>query len=106
MAKKREVIEHRHHRKPKSRGGGNHHTNLSTVSQKDHQAYHNLFGNMLPDELAAMLTDTWIDPDYYLVAVPRKRKKQSTRRKKMYCIDCQMVVLKPLSQTCKKCTKK
>lgn len=91
----------RHHRIPRSRGGGNNHENISVVREKDHKAYHQLFGNMLPDEIAAMLTDTWIDSNMYMVAVPRK-KKQGKRRRRMFCTDCEAEVLKKLRTTCKR----
>ena len=48
--------------------------------QNHHRAFHLLFGNMLANEVAKMLTDTWIDPDFYLICSPRK-KKQSPRVK-------------------------
>ena len=35
---------------------------------------------MLPQEVAKLLTDIWIDANFYLVAIPRK-KKQSPRIK-------------------------
>ncbi len=92
----------RHHRRPRSRGGSNHPNNISVVRRSDHKAYHRLFSNMLPDELAAMLTDTWIDPDYYLVAIPRKKPPKKKRRVRMYCTDCEAEVLKHLRRTCRK----
>ena len=88
----------KHHRVPRSRGGNNLAANISIVREKDHQAYHYLFGNMLADEIAAMLTDTWIDSEIYMVAMPRK-KKSSKRRKRMYCTDCECEVLKHLRAT-------
>ena len=61
----------RHHRLCKSRGGsGNVRSkNISRVSEKKHQAYHLLFGNGTPNDVARILTKTWIDPDYRLIAV-------------------------------------
>ena len=67
----------RHHRKPRSRGGTNEERNITLVKPEDHQAYHKLFGNKLPQEMANMLSDTWIDPDYYLVAIKEKRNQTS-----------------------------
>ena len=64
----------KHHRLPRSRGGDNSVLNISIVEQKLHRAWHLLVGNMNAEEVANMLTDTWIDPDYCLVAIPRKRK--------------------------------
>jgi len=99
MTKKREKPKlHKHHRRPRSRGGGNEPSNISIVREKDHRAYHQLFGNMLPDEMAAMLTDTWIDSNYYMVAVPRY-KKHSLRRKRLFCTTCDAEVLKFLETT-------
>lgn len=68
----------KHHRKTRSRGGTDAPRNISVVPQHLHRAYHLLFGNMTPRELAKMLTDTWIDPDFYLVAIPRKKSRRKT----------------------------
>lgn len=89
----------RHHRVPRSRGGSDHTCNISIVRERDHKAFHRLFGNMLAEEVAAMLTDTWIDRDYYLVAVPRKKKSPKKRRKRKYCTDCQAEVLRHIPKT-------
>jgi len=93
MSADRKAVE-RHHRKPRSRGGTDTSppNNVVTVVKKYHQAYHLLFGNMQPNEIARVLTDAWIDPDYYLVAVKRK-KKSAKRRKRMWCKDCQAEIL-------------
>lgn len=93
----------RHHRRPSSRGGTGHVRNISMVRRSEHRAFHLLFGNMLADEVAAMLTDTWIDPDYYLVAIPYHKGKPSPRRTRMYCTTCQCEVLKHVHKTCKQC---
>lgn len=66
----------KHHRKPRSHGGTNDNRNLSMVTQKRHEAFHYLFMTpdnkcMTPDEIAKTLTDTWIDPDYIIIAVRR-----------------------------------
>ena len=98
MVRKKPIIE-RHHRRPRSRGGTDHHSNISHVRQTDHRAWHTLFGNMLADEVAAMITDTYIDSDYYLVAIPRKRKKGRKRRKRVFCITCNCEVLKCMDTT-------
>jgi len=90
----------RHHRKPRSRGGTDNPENISMVRAKWHSAYHLLFGAMLPDEVASLLNQTYIDPDYYLVAMPRK-KKASKRRTRMFCKDCNAEVLKYLPTTTK-----
>ena len=89
-----------HHRKPRSRGGSDHADNISRVQAKYHSAYHLLFGNMLADEVASLLNQTYIDPDYYLVAMPRKKKKGKSRTR-MFCKDCNAEVLKYLPTTTK-----
>lgn len=99
MAKKAPREMERHHRLPRSRGGTNHDRNISIVERELHRAWHRLVGNMTADEVAAMLTDTWIDPEYYLVAVPRKKNMKKRRRKRRYCTDCQAEVIKNIEQT-------
>ena len=63
----------RHHRKPRSRGGNGKWRNISKVDSRYHRAYHLLFCNMQPEEIAAVLNDVWIDPDYKLIAIRRQR---------------------------------
>lgn len=63
----------RHHRKPKSRGGGNNEENISIVPPKKHQAWHRLFQNLSPQEIAAIINDCWLDPDFYFVTIPRRK---------------------------------
>ena len=89
----------RHHRLPRSRGGSNNPNNISIVERKLHNAWHKLVGNMNAEEVARMLTDTWIDSNYYLVAVPRKRPPCKHRRKRRYCVDCECEVLKNIPKT-------
>lgn len=62
-----------HHRKPKSRGGNSKLSNLVRVEKSKHIAYHKLFGNMQPKEIAAYLSEIWVDPAYELIAIRRKR---------------------------------
>lgn len=88
----------RHHRVPRSRGGSDHTSNISIVRATEHRAFHHLFGNMTAPEIAAMLTDTWIG-DYYLVAIPYKKKRPKKRRVRRYCTSCQAEVLKTLPAT-------
>jgi hypothetical protein len=89
----------KHHLIPRSRGGTNHPHNLRIVEQAHHRAWHLLFGNMLPDEVASAITDNWISRDYYLVAIPRKKKVCNKRRKRRYCVDCECEVMKFIPQT-------
>lgn len=65
----------RHHRRPKSLGGDYSDRNISVVPPKYHRAWHLLFGNDSPQEIAKKITEIWIDPDYYVIAVPRKKRK-------------------------------
>jgi hypothetical protein len=68
-------MQDRHHRLPTSRKGKSTPENISIVSKRLHQAYHQLFQNKSPEEIARDLTSTWIDPDYYMVAIPRNKRK-------------------------------
>lgn len=94
----------RHHRHPKSRAALyskpiNSEENISLVRREYHSAYHLLFGNMVPEEMAKLLNDVWISPDYYLVAFKKKKKPPRFRRKRRYCLDCSAEVLKLLPTT-------
>jgi hypothetical protein len=62
----------RHHRLPRSQGGTGHARNISIVCPQKHAAYHRLFQNYLPPQVAAILNEVWIDLDWELVAVRRK----------------------------------
>lgn len=86
-----------HHRHPRSRKDSysrhiNHPSNLTILETEIHRAWHRIIGNRLPDEVAALLTEKFISPDYYLVAVPRN-KKSGHRRRRVYCTDCECEVL-------------
>lgn len=92
----------RHHRLPRSRGGSNSPNNIAIVEREMHRAWHKLVGNMNAEEAAAMLTDTWIDPNYYFVAIPRNKVVKKPRRSRRYCVDCECEVLKLIKKTEKK----
>lgn len=92
-------IMDRHHRLPRSRGGTNEPRNISIVEQKQHRAWHRIVGNMTAPEVAAMLSDMWIDPDYYLVAIPRHKVQKNPRRSRRYCTDCECEVMKYIKAT-------
>ncbi len=64
-----EFFDSRHHRVPRARNGSNEPPNTVRVNHKKHEAYHILFGIMTPTEIAELLTETWIDPQYKMVAV-------------------------------------
>jgi len=93
----------RHHRLPRSRGGTNNHPkhNIVLVSRVLHRAWHSLFANMTAPEVASAITDCWISPDYYLVAIPRKKKKPHKKRSRAFCTDCSCEVMKYLPMTTK-----
>ena len=59
----------RHHRRPRSMGGDNSDRNISIVNAKQHRAYHVLFFNKDPIEIARLLNEYWIDPDWHFIAV-------------------------------------
>ena len=63
----------RHHRKCKSLGGNGKPRNISRVSIVRHRAYHALFNNMNPHEVARELSNVWIDPDFILIAMRREK---------------------------------
>ena len=67
----------KHHRLPRSQGGGSKDGNIVIVPSNLHRAYHVLFANMLPEEVAKTLTDTWIDPKFELIA--KKKEVHSER---------------------------
>ena len=60
-----------HHRKPRSIGGMNEFKNVAKVPRNKHEAYHLLFSNLTAPQIADVLNMFWIDPDYFMVAVPR-----------------------------------
>ncbi|MEO5646597.1 MAG: hypothetical protein ABIQ91_03925 [Candidatus Paceibacterota bacterium] len=59
----------KHHRLPVSRGGKNTSENISIVSAVAHRAWHTLFGNMTPTEIAKEINANWIDPAYEVCAI-------------------------------------
>lgn len=60
-----------HHRRPKSLGGSDDEDNLAYVSVLLHRSWHNLFSNCSPEQIAKIINDTWLDPDFVFV-VERK----------------------------------
>jgi len=62
----------RHHRKPRSQGGGHEGENISHVPEKLHQAYHLLFANLTAKRIADILNEHFIDPEYQMVAIPKE----------------------------------
>lgn len=58
-----------HHRKPRSLGGDDSDRNLSYVTRDRHEAWHRLFSNWSPGQIARHINAMWLDPDYKLVVV-------------------------------------
>lgn len=71
MGKKKHT--HKHHRKPRSLGGGNELENISTVCRDKHDAWHLLFKNHPPERIALIINNVWLDPEYYFVAVKKEK---------------------------------
>lgn len=62
----------RHHRRCRSRGGSSRPENISIVARKYHEAWHVLTENRHPIDIARMLTEVYIDPEWMLIPVRRK----------------------------------
>lgn len=77
MAKRQQNKKTVHYRKPVSTGGTNDPENLSYVKDKHHQAYHLLFANYNPYQVAKILNDKWIDPNYQLIVIEKPQKDKS-----------------------------
>ena len=61
----------RHHRKCRSNGGTSDRENISIVRVELHKAWHRLFANATPEEVAKIISDVWIDPSFEMIAVRR-----------------------------------
>ncbi len=62
----------RHHRKPRSLGGTAAQTNISRLPPKKHDAWHILFRNLEPEQIAEEINRFYLDPDYEFVAVRKE----------------------------------
>jgi hypothetical protein len=63
-----------HHRKPRSLGGRRTRNNLILLPEDKHLAWHVLFVNYPPDQIAAEINAKYIDPDFEFI-VRRKGAK-------------------------------
>ncbi len=63
----------KHHRLPRSKGGNGTADNISVVPIHEHRAWHRLFGNKTPQEIARIISDVWIESKFYMIIVSRKR---------------------------------
>jgi len=57
----------RHHRKPLSQNGRNHHSNVSIVPVVKHFLWHEMFGTMTPEEICTRINKVWLDPAYEFI---------------------------------------
>lgn len=55
----REARIERHHIRPSSREGSSKPKNIAYIAQKYHRLYHQLFGNLTPDEIIVILVETF-----------------------------------------------
>lgn len=61
----------RHHRKPRKLGGKSDKKNISLITREKHDAWHLLVNHQDIHEIARILTETYIDPDYVLVPIKK-----------------------------------
>jgi hypothetical protein len=69
MSKKKH--DHKHHRKPRSLGGDNSPRNISIVNRDKHSAWHLLFKNYPPEQIAFIINNVWCDKDYTFYVIRR-----------------------------------
>jgi hypothetical protein len=60
-----------HHRRPRSRGGDESHKNISIVKDSQHNAWHLLFENKTPQQIADFINAVWLDPDFKFQVIKR-----------------------------------
>lgn len=70
MSKKRDKKKHHnwHHRRPRSLGGDSSDRNMIQVDAAKHIAWHQLFRNYNPIQIAIIINNVWLDSDWELVA--------------------------------------
>ena len=73
-----------HHLKSRARGGTNDSSNLKRVDEKLHNNFHALFPNTHPEKICEVLNETWIDPDFILIAVKRDTVKSISKLIKQF----------------------
>ena len=64
-----------HHRKPKKLHGSGklNGPNMVHVPIVQHRAWHTLFGVKTPAEIASIINETWLDPEWEMVAQKRNK---------------------------------
>lgn len=75
--------KNRHHRKGRCYTGGipfdgniNGVPNVVMVDYKKHCAFHTLFTDSHPISIANELNETWINPEYLMVAIPKETARK------------------------------
>lgn len=71
----------RHHRRCRANNGKTTKRNCILIKDNLHRAYHTIFGSMTPPEVAKLLTEVYIDPDYRMVAELKPRRKRNKQLK-------------------------
>ena len=67
-----------HHRKPRSIGGKSEPRNLVRIPGNKHAAWHLLFANFTAEEIARLISQTYLDPDYEFVAIRKEELCESS----------------------------
>lgn len=67
----------RHHRKPRSIGGKSEPRNIVRIPGNKHAAWHTLFANWVPEKIARIISETYLDPDYELIAIRKEELCES-----------------------------
>ena len=62
----------KHHRRCRSNGGTNSETNISVVDSKQHSSWHNLFQAMDAYQIAQIINNVWLQPEFYFEVKRRK----------------------------------
>ena len=64
----------KHHRKSKAQKGRSNRRNISWLNEEEHKAWHILFnGELTPQEIAKKINERYLDPDWFMVAIDRRR---------------------------------
>lgn len=72
MAKRIPKGKSRHHRRPKSRSGTSCASNISIVDNKKHEAWHCLFENKKPHQIAMYINAVWLDRRFTFIVCERR----------------------------------
>ena len=60
-----------HHKKPRSLGGGTNARNCIRLLADYHHAWHRLFFNWTPEQIAHAINNYYLDPDYEMICVKK-----------------------------------